>query len=261
MLACSKIRRHIFLLPDDALFNNRDFLRYASRASVDCTLSTMCKKGIIVREARGVYRKFSALPSPSIFQIALFKAQVFGRRIVKDFVDCAKELALCALGNRELTFITDGPSSSFATESGIRIVLKNRCARKVALDDGLIATAIKALWYFGNPLKPVHLMVATAKFGRIEGREFRDKASLMPAWMADVLSKPAVKPVSLKEQMIKLERDKRVEQYESMRKFLTPPGGDGQLNEPPDDQNPHIENPDTYDGELGYDGDYSHLYD
>jgi hypothetical protein len=192
-MMASKIRRHINQLSGEALFNNKDFLKFASRATVDRTLSQLCKGGIIIREARGVYRRavIPEAPAPSLMEIVLFKAKVFGRKIVQDFLDAAKECGISGVqGNDELTFITDGASSSFMTMSGVRVHLKNRCARKVGLDDGLIHRVIKALWHFGDPLKQEHLAEATMPFGRTERQELREQAGLMPGWMADALSEP-----------------------------------------------------------------------
>jgi hypothetical protein len=192
-MMASKIRRHINQLSGDVLFNNREFLQYASRAVVDWTLSKLCKDGVIIREARGVYRRalIPETPAPSLLQIVFFKAEVFGRKIVQDFLDSAKECGISGVqGNDELTFITDGASSSFVTMSGVRVHLKNRCARKVGLGDGLIHRVIKALWHFGDPLNEEHLKEATMPFGRTERKELREQAGLMPGWMADAIAIP-----------------------------------------------------------------------
>jgi hypothetical protein len=210
-MMASKIRRHINQLSGEVLFNNREFLRYGSRAVVDWTLSKLCKEGVIIREARGVYRRalIPQVPAPSLLQIVIFKAKAFGRRIVKDFLDSAKDCGISGVeGNSELTFITDGAPSSFVTMSGIRVYLKNCCARKVGLHDGLIHRVIKGLWHFGNPLKRENALAATMPFGRTERKEFREQAGLMPGWMADAISEQERQPESKEARWARREQER-----------------------------------------------------
>jgi hypothetical protein len=223
MNASSHIRRHINLLSEETLFNNQDFLSYGSRALIDWTLSKMCKAGQIIREARGVYRKACIKQyQPSLMQIVLFKAKVFGRRIVADFLDSAHKVGLEPAGNRYITFLSDGATSSFATVSGIRIHFKNRCARKIGLNDDYIGTSIKALWHYGCPVRPIHLQQIFRLFGREEGRAFRASAPLMPGWMADALSL-GERSHTTKEEDERKRRQKEIEKkYLAMKHLLTP---------------------------------------
>jgi hypothetical protein len=146
MFAASAIRRHINGLSENDVFYNREFLVYALRSHVDLVLHQLCKKGEIIRLARGVYRKtprdMQKAWIPSIAEIAGLKAQAFGRKIVAEFADAASKMIPGTKGHTEVTYATDGAPSSFMTSDGVQIRFVRRCARKVALDDDLVRMAI-----------------------------------------------------------------------------------------------------------------------
>ncbi len=181
------VRMHIRKLADQAMFVTRDCLVYGTRNAVDLVLSRMVKARIIIRLARGVFMKMSSISKlklPSVLEVAQAKAKAFGKRIFEHGADLAKKLGLVEEANREPSFITDGPTSSFLYGE-TRIHFKGAAPRKVNLivkDQGPL---INALWYAGRlRTDGTRLMNATRHLGRTERHQLRESMPVMPTWLS-----------------------------------------------------------------------------
>ncbi len=195
MMASARIRREIWKKGLNELFCNRDLLVHGSRALVDKVLSTLAKKGDIIRMARGVYcRQLDPRKRPSLAEVVQFKVAAFNRTIRQTVDGAAARLGLTPRGEQAShTFITDSSTSSFAVfaeEGETRVHIKRASARKMALADGLIDTAIKVLWSLEKPLEQTKLYKVMTKLAmtKDQEQELRRKAKVMPAWVADVVT-------------------------------------------------------------------------
>ncbi len=195
MMASARIRREIWKKGLNELFCNRDFLVHGSRALVDKVLSTLAKKGNIIRMARGVYcRQLEQVKLPSVAEIVKFKADAFNRTIRQTVDGAAARLGLTLKGQQDSqTFITNSSTSSFAIfgeEGETRVHIKRASARKMLLTDDPIGAAIKILWSLEKPLEKAKLFQVLRRLAmtKDEEQELRRKAKSMPAWVADVVT-------------------------------------------------------------------------
>ncbi|HEY9719750.1 MAG TPA: hypothetical protein V6C69_19885 [Trichormus sp.] len=195
MMDSARIRRDIWKKGLNELFCNRDLLVHGSRALVDKVLSTLAKKGDIIRLARGVYcRQLDPRKRPSLIEVVKFKATSFNRTIRQTVDGAAARLGLTRKGEQAShTFITNSSTSSFAIfgeEGETRVHIKKASARKMLLTDDLIDSAIKVLWSLEKPLDRTKLYQVIKKLAMTKDDEveLRRKAKVMPAWVADVVT-------------------------------------------------------------------------
>lgn len=188
MYTSTFIRRHILRLPEGAIFSTREVLNYGRRSAVDQCLHRLVKTSRIIRLAWGLFMKNDVGASrPSPLTVATEKARAFGRQIVIEPADAAKFLNLTGIGNQKVTYATQGHSSSFRYGS-IIIFLKGICPRKMAIGDGPVGLAIKALWRLGKNMCDQQTVArATIKFNRQDRCQFKQSYHLMPAWMTEIL--------------------------------------------------------------------------
>jgi hypothetical protein len=181
------IRRHILRLPQGAIFSTREMLNYGRRSAVDQCLHRLVKAGRIIRLAWGLFLKDDiGITMPCAFVVATEKARAFGKQILTDAVDAAKLLNLTATGNQKITYAIQGHSSSFKYGK-ITINFRGICARKMALGDGPVGLAIKALWQLGKSVCDQHAIArAINSFKRPERRQFNQSCHLMPTWMTEI---------------------------------------------------------------------------
>ncbi len=188
MYTSSFIRRHIFRLPQGAIFSTREMLSYGRRSAVDQCLYRLVKSGIIKRLAWGLFiRDDFEISEPSLLTVATEKAKAFCRQIFTDAAEAARLLRLTPFGSSETTYAIQGHSSSFRYGE-MKIRFKGVCARKTALGDSPVGLAIKGLWHLGEGRCDEHaIATARAKFNRSERLQFRQSCHLMPAWMTEKL--------------------------------------------------------------------------
>jgi len=201
MMASAHMRRDIWKKGLNELFCNRDFLVHGSRALVDKVLSNLAKRGDIIRMARGVYcRQVEQTILPSVAEVLKFKAKVFYRTIKQPIDGAAARLGLNTKRPPEThTFITDSSTSSFVIfgEDGenTRVHFKRASARKMLLQDNLIDGAIKILWSLNQPLdmSQLYQVLRKLRMSKNDEQELRRKAKMMPAWVADVVTRSIIR--------------------------------------------------------------------
>ncbi len=190
MYTSTFIRRHILRLPEGAIFSTREMLNYGRRSAIDQCLHRLVKTGRIIRLAWGLFIKDDIgriMPSP--LTVAKEKARAFGKQICTDAADAAKHLNLAASGNQRITYAIQGHSSSFKYRN-ITIHFRGICARKMALGDGPVGLAIKALWHLGKEVCDQHALAkATGNFKRPERQQFNQSCHLMPTWMTNIFQR------------------------------------------------------------------------
>lgn len=152
MSTTSYIKRFVASRKPGEIFTTRDLLNYGTRSAVDKAVSRLIKAEYMIRLARGIFIKdtgqsFSFTP----FEIAKVKAESFGRRIITHAKDIAHKLKLLQDGNSEITYATDGGSSSFQF-GDIKIYFKKTSLKNMKLADTKVGQTIRALNYLGKNL-------------------------------------------------------------------------------------------------------------
>jgi hypothetical protein len=188
MRTSANIRKFIVNLPKGVIFSTRQLLSFGTRAAVDQCLCRLVKNGEIRRLAWGLFMRDDLnLAMPSALAVATEKAKAFGKQIVMDGVEAARQLGLVAFGNQQITYATNGRSSSFKYKQA-RINFKGISARKISLGDSASGLAVRALWQLGKDncrLREVKLALGSLN---LPGRQqFRQSQQLMPAWMTNLL--------------------------------------------------------------------------
>lgn len=114
MSTAERIRSFVLGFGAGRIFTTRQVLKFGTRNAVDLTLSRLVRSGFLRRLSYGVFIFESANEprSPDSSAIAAAKAEAFGKRIY----------GVQSIG-RGNTFLTNGPSSSFASVCG-RIFFK-----------------------------------------------------------------------------------------------------------------------------------------
>src|SRR5437016_2075923 len=82
MATTALIREHLSGLPVEALFTTRDLLCFGLRSTVDNALSAMVKAGEIMRVTRGVFCMKERTTPVTVPEVAITKAESFGRKII-----------------------------------------------------------------------------------------------------------------------------------------------------------------------------------
>lgn len=189
MMTTSDIKRHINSLPKEQIFTTRDLLKYGLRNAVDQALFRLVNCGFITRLARGVFVKTEEQPrSISLLEIALVKAQAFGRTIITHPQDIAHQLGYDGQKNEEVTFTVNAHSSSFLA-LGALIIFKGASPRKFVAADTSHGAIARALWHLRETLelnetvREIH-----SRASRALRRDFVEHARWMPWWLSDKLS-------------------------------------------------------------------------
>lgn len=187
MTASAFVRRYVFQLKVGQTFSTRDVLHLGSRTSVDQALRVLVKQGMIVRLARGVYRRGDdTLPPPSPLEVATIKATSYGKELSIHGDDLLAQLKLSAprAKSKELTFWVDGGASSFQY-GDIRIVFKPASARKIQLiKKGGSALSLVALWHMGKKKVTRMEVSMTATYNNHERQQLKQSLNSVPQWLS-----------------------------------------------------------------------------
>jgi hypothetical protein len=186
MFTISCIKRFVSLSGPREIFTTRDLLNYGSRNAVDQAMHRMVKAGYVIRLARGVFvRADDKTECFTAFEIAKVKAESFGRQIITHAKDIAYKLKILPEGNKEITYATDGASSSFAF-GDIRIYFKKTSLKNMCLGETRVGQAIRALNYIGkNFCGDSAVRAAIQELWREQPLKVQLKKSnaFMPSWL------------------------------------------------------------------------------
>lgn len=194
MSTSKAMRERIGTHPAGTLFTPSLFVGLGSRAAVDQALMRMTKAGEIERIGHGLYMvpkagKFGIKPLPAPEQIAQTLAQSDGATIEIHGAEAARRFGLTTQMPSQAVFYTTG--SSRAIRFGKMIVrLQHAAPRKLALAGRPAGQALSALWYLGRKqVTPNTFRKIKAKLPPAEFEVLCESRSLMPAWMAEALSR------------------------------------------------------------------------
>src|ERR1700719_2750934 len=133
MWTASKIRRFVFRLAKGQMFASMELVHMGPRYMIDHTTSMLVRAGIILRLARGVFvRNDAGLTLPSREEVAVYKANVFAKRIFVHGATAAARLGLKKADPTRTIFATNGCTSSFGC-LGERVYFQGLSPRKVGL--------------------------------------------------------------------------------------------------------------------------------
>ncbi|BBO60172.1 DUF6088 family protein [Mycoavidus sp. B2-EB] len=196
------IRQCIERIPLGEPFTPNILLAYGTRAAVDQNLSRLVKAGIIERLTRGVYARlevsrFVGKVMPEPMKVAETIAKTHGAVVQVHGAEAARKLELTTQAPIQTVFSTSGPSRRIQIGT-LEIRLQHVCQRKLALAGRPAGLALAAMWYLGK--KEVTLSLIEKIQRKLSSEEFeilKSAASVMPAWMSNVMSQYRKRVVSL----------------------------------------------------------------
>jgi hypothetical protein len=173
----------ISALPCGAWFSTQQVLNLGTREAIDQCLYRLVKCGYLTRIAWGL---FTLRTNEQIFEplaVAIFKAQIFKKKVTIHGLDIASRLGLAARDLAQPLYSVHGVSSAFQSMKR-EISLKSYSPRKIALGDSPIGEIISALWFLGEKNcdnSAVARALSTLNPERV--RELAQSAHRMPGWL------------------------------------------------------------------------------
>jgi hypothetical protein len=178
-------------MPEGGLLSPKEFLHLGSRAAVDKTLSRLAQEGQLMRVSRGAYvapyqGRFGARP-PSTESVVQAIEASGGETVVANGAAEANALGLTTQVPTREVFITSGPSR--------KLQLGNRCVElkhgnrwQLLLGKRPAGMAIRALDWLGPEAAPAAIKQLRTKLSEPEWAAVRSARSMLPSWMAKVVS-------------------------------------------------------------------------
>ncbi|HEY9775263.1 MAG TPA: DUF6088 family protein [Planktothrix sp.] len=152
--AAQLIRHEIDQFAPGELICTRQFLHIGSRSAVDTELWRSVNDGSLTRIVNGVFARpptgDEVIEPPSAREVAEIKARAFGKTIVSDHADAARQFELTTQDEKgEIVFRVSGRTSQFRF-NGTYIYLRAASRRKIQLGDSTLGKLLRALWYLGE---------------------------------------------------------------------------------------------------------------
>jgi hypothetical protein len=178
-------------LPEGGLLSPKEFLRLASRAAVDQTLTRLTRQGKLLRIARGAYAlpvasRFGDRP-PSTTAVVQSIESASGEVVVANGAAKANALGLTTQVPTREVFLTSGRARML--HLGERTVeLKHGSQWQLVLGKRPAGRAIRALSWLGPEQAPAALKILHAKLSSAEWAALRSARATLPSWMARAVS-------------------------------------------------------------------------
>lgn len=195
MTVVERVRSRIAEQPVGEPFTVSAFLSYGSRAAVDQAVSRLARSsGTIERIARGVYvrpkqSRYAGKVLPSPEKVVKAIAAATGASVQLHGAEAARRFELTTQTPLLPVFSTTGPDRTLRVGSVV-VQLKHTSARKLALAGRPSGDALAALWYVGKNGVTEEAVERIRR--RLPAEEFEALVaarSVMPAWMAEAVSK------------------------------------------------------------------------
>jgi Family of unknown function (DUF6088) len=198
MTISETIKNQIDTLPLGKTFTAKSLLKLGSRASVDQTLSRLCKAGIIRRVTRGVYVKpvIGRLTGqevlPDVYSIVKTQAEAQGTVIAPHGAVAVNRFGLSTQNPVKLVLLTSGRSKTVKIH-GQEVRFQHVAASRLLEANTLAGLAITALHYLG-PEKSTAANVQRIfkQLPEVERSRFERVVPALPAWMISAVHRAGV---------------------------------------------------------------------
>ena len=178
-----EILNFISALPSGAWFATQQVLNLGTREAIDQCLYRLVKCGYLTRIAWGLFTLRTSEQNFEPLAVAIFKAQIFKKKVTIHGLDIAKRLGLVARATDQQLYSVHGVSSTFQSMKR-EISLKSYSPRKIALEDSPIGEIISALWFLGETSCDNSAVAKALSTLSNEGiRELVQSAHRMPGWL------------------------------------------------------------------------------
>jgi hypothetical protein len=178
-------------LPEGGLLSPKEFLRLASRAAVDQTLTRLTRQGKLLRIARGAYAlpvasRFDDRP-PSTTAVVQSIESASGEVVVANGAAEANALGLSTQVPTREVFLTSGRARMLHLGEWT-VELKHGSQWQLVLGKRPAGRAIRALSWLGPEQAPAALKILHAKLSSAEWAALRSARATLPSWMARAVS-------------------------------------------------------------------------
>ena len=174
-------------------FSAVDLPKGLSRGSRDVHLAKLAKAKTIMRVMRGVYcipyysKLLDTYVPAGSGEVAKAIARKFGWTIMPDDEEAVNGLGLSTQIPARTRFISDGPTKTYATESGV-IEFRHRCLRETRMEGWDAKMVIRGLKGFGRYYLTPDIVTQVAKrYSDEDWRAICEKSSLTSDWISKAL--------------------------------------------------------------------------
>ena len=189
MTTSAQIQAHIQTLPLGSVFTPKSLLQFGTRDNVDQVLSRLVKRGIIQREAKGVYGKpiistWTGEPLPAELSTVLEMVAQTNHEIIAFHGAAAVNLFGLSTQNQiQPVFITTGHSRNLKV--GHQLVrLKHVNLKHLPLGNSKAGLAITAMRYIGSDeLQPQTIASIRQQLEPSEWEKLESVLETQPAWL------------------------------------------------------------------------------
>jgi Family of unknown function (DUF6088) len=188
-----QIQTHLQSLSVGTVFTSKSLLSFGSRACIDQVLYRLLQKGIIQREARGVYSKpiisrFNQQPIPSPMpKILETIAQTTAETIAFTGAVALNYFQLSTQNQLRPIYLTTGRSRTIKIGHQ-SVKLKHVSPKKLPLGNSKAGLALTALRYVGQKhLSVKSVQQVKAKLEPSEWEQLKQVLATQPAWMIRVV--------------------------------------------------------------------------
>jgi Family of unknown function (DUF6088) len=193
MTTSQHIQAHISALPTGEVFTPKSLQAFGSRASVDQVLSRLVKRGVIQREARGVYSKpvisrFTGQPIPAQMPAVLeAMAETHGETIALHGAVAVNYFDLSTQNQLRPVYLTTGRSRQ--VKIGHQAVqLKHVNPKHLLLGNSKAGLALTAMRYLGkHELRPELVQQIRGRLEPSEWQELQRVLTSQPSWLIGLI--------------------------------------------------------------------------
>jgi hypothetical protein len=179
------------------IYFSTDFVKCGTPESVTKALTTLCKKGVLIRISRGIYLypKFSELLNdfayPSLDDIAKEIAKRDKARIVPTGVQAQNILGLSTQVPMNVVYLTDGSPRRIKIGAGKGILFKHTSPKNLSFKSDLVMLVVFALKDLGEEKassEEIEKIKAILSAHETKDNILKD-IELSPAWIRKLLLK------------------------------------------------------------------------
>lgn len=176
-----------------AVFTAADLPHGLTRGIRDVHLAKLAKEKTIMRVMRGVYcipyysKLLNEFVPAGVEEVAKAIARRFGWTIMPDDDEAVNGLGLSTQVPARLRFVSDGPTKTYETESGV-IEFRHKCLRETRMESRDAKLVIRGLKGLGRYyLTPEIVRRVAERYSDEKWRAICEESSLASDWISEAL--------------------------------------------------------------------------
>lgn len=190
----TEVISHISQMPEGVPVAAKELLHLGNRAAVDQTLSRLHRRGSLIRIGRGLYvrpveGRFGTRP-PESAKVVQALVERHQEQVVPYGAAAANELGLSTQVPVREVYLTSGPTRKINLGEQV-VEFRHAPAWQLVLPGRQAGSAIRALAWIGADHADRIIDTLKSKLAPSERTALLDLRSILPSWMAQLLSRLA----------------------------------------------------------------------